>query len=105
MTKTVLITGSTDGIGLLTAELLIKEGHKVLLHGRSAEKLSAAAESLANPPAYLADLSRPNDVKKLADEVAAEHQTIDVLINNAGVYKTPHTRTAEHHDTRIAVTT
>ena len=43
MTKTILITGSTDGIGLLTAQKLAAGGHKVLLHGRSDTKLEAAA--------------------------------------------------------------
>ena len=50
MTKTILITGATDGIGRLTAEKLATEGHTVLLHGRSASKLEAAAKRLsANP--------------------------------------------------------
>ncbi|MEM8876511.1 MAG: SDR family NAD(P)-dependent oxidoreductase, partial [Pseudomonadota bacterium] len=46
MTKTILITGSTDGIGLLTAQLLVTAGHRVLLHGRSAAKLEAVADDL-----------------------------------------------------------
>jgi len=43
MSKTILMTGATDGIGQLAAKLLVKDGHKVLLHGRSAEKLAATA--------------------------------------------------------------
>ncbi len=39
MQKTILITGSTDGIGLATARAMISRGHRVLLHGRNAEKL------------------------------------------------------------------
>ncbi len=46
MTKTILVTGSTDGIGLLTAKKLAAAGHKVLLHGRSAAKLEAAAKDI-----------------------------------------------------------
>ena len=40
MKRTILITGSTDGIGKLAAIQLAKEGHEIFLHGRNAEKLS-----------------------------------------------------------------
>ena len=42
MQKTILITGATDGIGLLTAQKLFSEGHQVLLHGRNEAKLFLA---------------------------------------------------------------
>jgi len=44
MKKTILITGSTDGIGKLAAFKLTKAGHKVLLHGRNREKLNGVIE-------------------------------------------------------------
>ena len=47
MKKTILIKGSTDGIGLETAKLLVSKGHHVLLHGRNPEKLPAAKHNLA----------------------------------------------------------
>ena len=40
MKKTLFITGSTDGIGKLTAIKLAKEGHEIYLHGRNSEKLA-----------------------------------------------------------------
>mgnify|MGYP001825995200 CR=1 FL=1 len=42
MKKIILIMGSTDGIGLETAKLLVSKGHHVLLHGRNSEKLEEA---------------------------------------------------------------
>ena len=106
MSKTILITGATDGIGLLTAKNLSSLGHKVLLHGRSREKLSAAAKEVGgNPDTYLADLSRLADVKAIAGEVLAAHSQLDVLINNAGVLKLAKTVTDDGHDARFMVNT
>ncbi len=106
MTKTILITGATDGIGLLTAKTLAAAGHEVLLHGRSAEKLAAAAEEVGgNPETYRADLSDLGAVAPLAKQVRARHERLDVLINNAGVLKAPQTRTKDGFDLRFVVNT
>ena len=48
MSKTILITGSTDGIGLETARMLATLGHQVLLHGRNSGKLENAQHSLSS---------------------------------------------------------
>ncbi|TQV69742.1 SDR family NAD(P)-dependent oxidoreductase [Denitrobaculum tricleocarpae] len=104
MTKTILITGATDGIGLETAKLLAAEGHKLLLHGRNPEKLARAAEAAGgDSETYVADLSRLADVEALAQAIGAKHAHLDVLINNAGVYKTPNPVTPEGLDVRFLV--
>lgn len=105
MTKTILITGATDGIGLEAAKLLAAEGCKILLHGRSAAKLEAVRAQIEGSETYLADLSDLSAVSALADEVAAKHDHLDVLINNAGVLKAPQTITADGHDIRFMVNT
>ena len=106
MTKTILITGATDGIGLLTAKTLTAEGHNVLLHGRSADKLEAAAREVGgNPETYRADLSLLEDANALVADVRAKHDTLDVLINNAGVLKVPNTQTDSGLDVRFMVNT
>lgn len=106
MTQTILITGSTDGIGLLTAKMLATQGHKVLLHGRSKSKLEAAvAEVGGETESYIADLSLMADVETLATEILSKHTTLDVLINNAGVLKTSQPKTPDGLDTRFAVNT
>ena len=74
--KTILITGSTDGIGLETAKMLVSLGHNVLLHGRSPAKLENVERALSaiadggQVESYVADLSRMADVEALAKAVA-----------------------------------
>jgi len=111
MQKTILVTGSTDGIGLATAEMLILQGHHVLLHGRNPAKLEAAAKSLSGSlpdrqvESYVADLSHMDEVDALAKAVAEHHHKIDVLINNAGIFHTPEVITRDGLDMRFAVNT
>ncbi|MEM1126386.1 MAG: SDR family NAD(P)-dependent oxidoreductase, partial [Bacteroidota bacterium] len=104
MPKTILITGSTDGIGWETAQRLVAGGHRVILHGRHPEKLERVMDALS-AEGQIADLSVFTQVKALADAVAARHDHLDVLINNAGVYKTPAPRTADGLDVRFVVNT
>lgn len=106
MTKTILITGATDGIGLLTAQALAAEGHRVLLHGRNAAKLEAAAKTVGGTTEqYIADLSKRADVDALAAALRKNHSQIDVVINNAGILKAPNPVTKEGSDIRFEVNT
>jgi NAD(P)-dependent dehydrogenase (short-subunit alcohol dehydrogenase family) len=106
MTKTILITGATDGIGLLTAQKLAADGHEVLLHGRSEGKLAAAAQAVdGTPKTYRADLSRMAEVEDFAQAVLADHGKLDVLINNAGILKSPTVETEAGRDIRFDVNT
>lgn len=106
MPKIILITGSTDGIGLLAAKTLAAQGHTVLLHGRNKGKLDAAvAEIGGNTESYMADMLRLADVKAMAAKILKKHGHLDVLINNAGVYKIPQTKTPEGLDARFVVNT
>tara|TARA_R110002167_G_scaffold138853_4_gene326256 strand:+ start:5509 stop:5988 length:480 start_codon:yes stop_codon:yes gene_type:complete len=111
MQKTILITGSTDGIGLETAKILLSQGHRVLLHGRNQAKLDNVEKQLSALPGagqiecYIADLSRKSEVESLAQAVATKHATVDVLINNAGIFHTPEPITSNGLDIRFAVNT
>lgn len=111
MTKRILITGATAGIGLETAKALRKLGHHLLVHGRSPAKVEGLEQQLrtvdgtAQVEGYVADLSRMADVEALAAAVAGRHDSLDVLINNAGVLKAKRTKTPEGHHARFVVNT
>ncbi len=109
MKKTILITGSTDGIGKLAAVKMAREGHSLYLHGRNADKLSNVITELKketgneNIDGFIADFSDLTAVKKMSAEINDKLTTLDVLINNAGVFKSSRTHTEEGIDIRIVV--
>ncbi|MBX6323543.1 MAG: SDR family NAD(P)-dependent oxidoreductase [Rhodospirillaceae bacterium] len=88
---TVLITGSTDGLGKVVARRLAEAGARVLLHGRSREKGERVLAELRAATGnrrleyYQADFASLDQVRALATAVAGGHERLDVLINNAGV--------------------
>jgi NAD(P)-dependent dehydrogenase (short-subunit alcohol dehydrogenase family) len=82
-TKTIVITGSSDGIGAAAARRLHRDGHRVVVVGRSASKTEAVAREIGADH-YLADFTRLDEVRKLAAELDAAYPRIDVFANNAG---------------------
>lgn len=111
MLKTILITGATDGIGLETAKMLASGGHTLLLHGRNPAKLENAENTLMALPGvgriegFIADLSVTAGAEALSEAIAAAHGSLDVLINNAGVYTVTDPVTPDGLDARFAVNT
>lgn len=110
MSKVILITGATDGIGLLTAQKMAAQGHQLIIHGRSADKLDLAKQSIESSAAksvatYRADFSNLKEVEKLSTELLRDFNRLDVIINNAGVYKTSNPITSDNMDVRFVVNT
>lgn len=90
-TRTVLVTGATDGLGRGLARDLAGRGMQVLLHGRDDERGKATLEEIRAVTGndalswYRADLAELAQVRDLADRVAADHPRLHVLVNNAGI--------------------
>ena len=86
--KTVLITGGGSGIGLATAKLFLKEGARVVIAGRDAAKLAAAAKTLnagARLAHHAADVTQVDQVQALVRRATEVLGQVDILVNNAGV--------------------
>lgn len=88
--KIILITGATDGVGKESAKALAKQGHKVIIHGRSEAKAKAVVKEIKSETAkadldyVLADLLSFRAIQRMAAEIEKRYQHLDVLINNAG---------------------
>lgn len=82
-TKTIVITGASDGIGAEAARQLKAVGHNVVVVGRNPIKTERVATELG-APFFTADFANLSDVVRLADELDKNFLRIDVLCNNAG---------------------
>jgi NAD(P)-dependent dehydrogenase (short-subunit alcohol dehydrogenase family) len=96
--RTALITGANSGIGLETARVLAVHGARVILAGRDQARLDEAARAVravaprAKPRTLVLDLADLASVAAAAKEIAGS-ETVDLLINNAGVMNLPQRRT------------
>ena len=83
---TVLVTGATSGHGEQVAAALAAAGHRVIVHGRDPDRVARTVAALgpAAEPA-VADLSALTEAEALAERIAADHERLDVLVNNAAV--------------------
>jgi NAD(P)-dependent dehydrogenase (short-subunit alcohol dehydrogenase family) len=90
--KIVLVTGANQGIGKATAIGLAKQGARVVLVSRNADKGRAAladvraASPTGDAQLIVADLSSQAEVRRAAAELRTHHSRLDVLVNNAGVF-------------------
>jgi NAD(P)-dependent dehydrogenase (short-subunit alcohol dehydrogenase family) len=89
--QTILITGTTSGLGQELAQALAQQGASLLLHGRDADRGSELARNIKEATGnhriqfYRADLSSLAEVGELARQVISDVARLDVLVNNAGV--------------------
>jgi dehydrogenase/reductase SDR family protein 12 len=105
--KTVVITGGNSGLGLVTANALVRIGASVRIVARDAARGAAAVEeldALGRAPAGLdvADLSSLDDVRRLAAELRERETRLDVLVHNAGALLAERTESADGHEMTFA---
>ncbi|MFB6125065.1 MAG: SDR family NAD(P)-dependent oxidoreductase [Halanaeroarchaeum sp.] len=105
---TVVVTGATAGVGRETALALGRLGATVIAHGRTTEKVDRlegelAATDAADVAVFRADFADLSAVAGLADAIAADHDRIDVLVNNAGAFFAEGALTDEGVERTVAV--
>lgn len=99
--RTVLVTGANSGLGQITARELARSGATTVITARDQAKADAAEAEIreqvpdAKVDARVLDLADLASVRALATAVAADHERLDVLVNNAGVMMPPQSQTAD----------
>jgi len=107
--RTAVVTGANGGLGLQTALALSAAGAHVVMAARNADKAAAALERVrsATPHARAEvvplDLGSLASVREAADEILGRHDTLDVLVNNAGLMAVPEGRTADGFERQLGV--
>lgn len=94
MSRTIVITGASDGIGAEAARALSRKDHRVVIVGRSRQKTEAVAREIGGD-CFVADFTRLDDVRRLAADLIGACETIDVLANNAGGMFGEHSKTVD----------
>lgn len=104
--RTILVTGGYSGLGHETARALAAKGAHVIVSGREATKLAAAADEIATMTGakvdtLVCDLASLTSIRAAGEEARERFSHIDVLINNAGVMACPLGRTADGFETQF----
>lgn len=108
--KIILITGASDGIGKETAKAMAKQGHTIIMHGRSPQKTKSAYEEVKAESGNLnidyitGDFLSLAEVRNFADKVKQKYDRLDVLINNAGAqFTNKREMTVEGHEKTMTI--
>ncbi len=89
MSKTVIVTGASSGLGFAIARAYLERGYNVVGNARTQARLEEAAARLGNPHNFLAvagDIAKPDTAKRLFAQAIEAFGQVDILINNAGIF-------------------
>lgn len=107
--RTAVVTGANGGLGLETARALAAAGAEVVIAARNQQRAAEAIEDIRSgvPEARLTlvelDLGSLDSVQRAAERILSEHETIDLLVNNAGVMGIPERRTVDGFEMQFGV--
>ena len=107
--KTCLITGCNSGIGKITAIELAKKGYEIVMLVRESEKSKIAFQEIKNEAKsdlvklFFVDLSSMESIQQVVKSINKEYSKIDVLINNAGIFKRKEEKSIDGFEMTIAV--
>ena len=106
--KICLITGCNSGIGKVTAIQLAQKGYEIIMLVRDSEKSRMAYEEIKKASSgkitlKYVDLASLDSIKKISEEIAAQYEKIDILINNAGLFKRKFEKSVDSFEMTLAV--
>lgn len=109
--KTIIVTGANSGIGKATAAEMLRCQGRVIMACRNRERAEKAAQEIqqeAGPEQgelviKLLDLASLKSVRSFCEEIMKEESRIDILINNAGIYQCPYTKSEDGFEMQFAV--
>lgn len=107
--KTILITGTTNGIGRVTALNLARQGHKIVMANRNRQKSELLASEITRDTGNAdislldLDLSSLSSVRQCAQEFKETHSKLDILLNNAGMTAPEEVITEDGYESQFAV--
>jgi len=106
--KICLITGCNSGIGKITAIELAKKGYEIIMLVRDSDKSRLAFEEIKKESGgkiilKYVDLASLDSIRKVSEEIKSEYDRVDILINNAGLFKRRFENSADSYEMTLAV--
>lgn len=85
--STILITGGTSGIGLELVKQLTEKAANIIITGRNLDALNETKKKFPNVHVFQSDVSNPNDIKQLYQDITQQFPDLNIIINNAGLMR------------------